>query len=667
MNAKAPIKRLNETLNAGQRFLDKAFDLRGLARWLALGVAVGLVAGASAILFHVALDGLRTFAFNALIGLAPGRPGGEEAVFDVPVAGHVRHVLIVLLPAAGAFLAALLVRFFAPEAKGHGTDAAINSFHRKGGHIRKRVPVVKFFATVLTMGSGGSGGAEGPIAQIGAGFGSFIADRLHLGPREKRLLMIAGVGAGVGAIFQVPLAGAIFAAEVLYSDPDIETDAIVPACVCSIVAYCVYGAWHGFGHMFPVSGMSFQNPLELLPYLLLALLVTAGALLFIQVFYGTESIFGRLRLPFIVKPLIGGLMTGATALALLLIVGDEHVIDVMSTGYGTLQDALSGQIVEIGVLILVAVAIGKIFTTSFSIASGGSAGVFGPSLVIGGTLGGAAGLIFQGWWPGLVQNPSSFAMVGMAGFFAAAANTPLSAVIMVSEMTGDYSLLVPAVWVCAITFLASRRWTIFRSQAKSRLHSPAHIGQYAFEMMGKAKVGEVYKENRRFVPVEADLPLTRVLGGTGSTRQRIFPVVDSGRLIGVFHYKRLMAALESAEEHPELMTARTLMRPVSVSTRFPGVRAGDPLSVAQRKMTGLDEEELIVVSDEMDEVLGILTASDVLLAYNRRLADLSADRHGEDLLPPLTPSTAVDEIESESIARAAQDAMPDDKRRNGQP
>jgi CIC family chloride channel protein len=430
-----PRTQINNTLTAGQRFLDKAFDLRGLARWLALGVVVGLVAGASAILFHVALDGLRTFSFNALIGLSPGRPGGEEAVFDVPVAGHVRYVLIVALPAAGAFLAGLLVRFFAPEAKGHGTDAAINSFHRKGGHIRKRVPVIKFFATVLTMGSGGSGGAEGPIAQIGAGFGSFIADRLKLGPREKRLLMISGVGAGVGAIFQVPLAGAIFAAEVLYSDPDIETDAIIPACVCSIVAYCVYGAWHGFGHMFPVSGMSFQNPLELLPYLLLALLVTAGALLYIWVFYGTEGAFNRLRLPFIVKPLIGGLMTGATALALLLIVGDEHVIDVMSTGYGILQDALSGQIVEIGVLILLAVAIGKIFTTSFSIASGGSAGVFGPSLVIGGTLGGAAGLVFQGWWPGLVQNPSSFAMVGMAGFFAAAANTPLSAVIMVSEMT----------------------------------------------------------------------------------------------------------------------------------------------------------------------------------------------------------------------------------------
>ncbi|HQP95928.1 MAG TPA: chloride channel protein, partial [Myxococcota bacterium] len=532
---------------------------------------------------------------------------------------------------------------------------AINSFHRKGGHIRKRVPVIKFFATVLTMGSGGSGGAEGPIAQIGAGFGSFIADRLKLGPREKRLLMISGVGAGVGAIFQVPLAGAIFAAEVLYSDPDIETDAIIPACVCSIVAYCVYGAWHGFGHMFPVSGMSFQNPLELLPYLLLALLVTGGALLYIWVFYGTEGAFNRLRLPFIVKPLIGGLMTGATALALLLIVGDEHVIDVMSTGYGILQDALSGQIVEIGVLILLAVAIGKIFTTSFSIASGGSAGVFGPSLVIGGTLGGAAGLVFQGWWPGLVQNPSSFAMVGMAGFFAAAANTPLSAVIMVSEMTGDYSLLVPAVWVCAITFLASRRWTIFRSQAESRLHSPAHIGQYAFEMMGKAKVGEVFKENRRFVPVEADLPLTRVLGGTGSTRQRIFPVMDHGRLVGVFHYKRLMAALESAQEHPEVMTARSLMRPVSVSARFPGVRAGDPLSVAQRKMTGLDVEELIVVSDEMDEVIGILTASDVLLAYNRRLADLSAERHAPNILPPLEGDHSGDELESESIVRAAMD------------
>jgi CIC family chloride channel protein len=569
-------------------------------------------------------------------------------------APKIRYVWILLLPAIGGLLSGLVVWKFAPEARGHGTDAAIASFHRQGGHIRKRVPLVKFIATALSMGSGGSGGAEGPIGQIGAGFGSFIATRLHLGPKEKRWLMIAGLAAGVGAIFRVPLAGAIFAAEVLYSKAEIETEVLIPACVCSIVAYCVYGLRMGFGHMFPVSGATFGSPLELLTYLALALLVSGGALLFIWAFYGTEGVFRRLKLPFFLKPAIGGLLTGATAVVLILLVPDRRVADVLSTGYGVLQDALSGQAGSMAAGLLMAVALGKIATTSLTIGSGGSAGVFGPSMVIGGTMGGAAGIVLHSWLPALAPNPSTYAVVGMAGFFAAAANTPLAAVILVTEMTGGYDLIVPAVWVCSISFLVCRRWTIFRSQVPSRINSPAHIGEYAFEMMGGVRVDEVFKASRRFVPVPPETPAADVLKISSGTRQRVFPVTTAdGRLLGTFRQAELLQAIQ--DNPGGARTAGDLMQPVSAVPFRPAfVKLSDPVSAAHRQMNMRDVDEVVVVSDDgCNRVIGILTAADVLLAYSRRLADLSRESGSDELLPPVMEQSDMDEQETENISGQA--------------
>lgn len=644
-----------DRLTIGQRFINRAFDLRGLGRWLLLGCLVGVVAGGGAILFHAALDALKSLSFNVIMGLSPGGAAGDISVFSTTTAGPMRPFLIVLLPGLGGLLAGLIVHRFAPEASGHGTDAAIASFHRRGGHIRKRVPPVKFLATILTMGSGGSGGAEGPIGQIGAGFGSFIATRLGLATRERRWLMVAGVAAGVGAIFKVPLAGAIFAAEVLYSRAELETEVVIPASVCSIVAYCIFGLHHGFGHMFPVTGMNFNNPAQLGPYLLLALLVTAGALLFIWSFYGIEGLFRQIRIPFVLKPAIGGLLTGGVALTLIELSPDDRVMDVLSTGYGILQDALSGDTSRMAAAILLVVAVGKILTTSLTIGSGGSAGVFGPSMVIGGTLGGSAGMVLHSWWPSLVPNPSTFAVVGMAGFFAAAANTPLSAVILVSEMTGGYDLIVPAVWVCSISFLVSRRWTIFKSQVPSRINSPAHIGEYAFEIMGSSTVGDVLKKNRRFTCIDRDATPAQVLQRTASTRQRVYPVTSrEGRLLGVFQQNELIQAMQDVGERPPRLVAADLMHPVADSPGWASVRLSDSLMTAHRRMTSRGSEELVVVSDDgSNSVIGILTASDVLLAYNRRLADLSAGSLSADVIPPPDEDTPEKAAEAERISNDA--------------
>lgn len=595
--------------------VDRAFDFRGVARWLAFAGVLGVVAGVGAILFQMALETVRTLLFQGLAGVGLGHPGGEPPELHVTLAEY-SPLWLLLLPTAGGLAVGLLVRYLAPEAKGHGTDAAINAYHQKGAVIRKRVPLVKMLASVITMGTGGSGGREGPIAQIGAGFGSFMATRLGLGVHYRRLLLASGLAAGVGAIFRAPLAGALFAAEVLYSDPEVETEVILPAAITSIVAYAVYAARYGYGAIFTgATGFTFSNPLELGPYLVLALVVAAGALLFIKVFYGIEAAFSRLRLPAPLKPALGGLLVGMLGVVLYAVHGDVRVLDVLSTGYGVLQDAVAGG-AGLGVGLLLLVSAGKILTTSLTIGSGGSAGVFGPSMVIGGTLGAAVGLTFHAWMPTVVTQPAAYAIVGMAGFFSAVANTPLSTVVMVSELTGSYGLLVPAVWVCALAYLVGRRWSIYRSQVPSRLYSPAHVGDYAMEAMRSSFVRDVYKTSRRLRAVPAGTLVADVLGLTADTRQRVYPVVDAhGALVGCFHHRDLLHLVQDAPEE-----ARCTRVEAIVGSRTLHVSPDETIGRARALMQRADIDELVVATTHDRSVLGILTSSDVLLAYSRSMA-----------------------------------------------
>ncbi len=333
--------------------------------------------------------------------------------------------MLLLIPAVGGILSGLLVFIFAPEAEGHGTDAAIASFHYRQGQIRPRVPFVKLIASAITIGTGGSGGREGPIALIGAGFGSFIGSQFRLRPSERRILMAAGVGAGVAAIFRAPLAGALFAAEILYRSIDFESEVIVPAALASTAAYCTFGLAFGWSPLFTlppevVQNLSFRNPSQLLAYVLLAFFLVVLAMLYTKSFYGISHAFRRLPLPRHVKPAIGAFATGLVGVGLYYLLGrNEQVLAVLSFGYGALQDALTVQSQSgadlFFALVLLVIALGKIATTSLTIGSGGSGGVFGPSMVIGGCGGGALGIVLHHYWPAMVPHPSSFIIVGMAG------------------------------------------------------------------------------------------------------------------------------------------------------------------------------------------------------------------------------------------------------------
>lgn len=457
-------------------------DLPAIGRLMLLSACVGVVAGLGAIAFHFCTQWVSHYALAAIAGYVVTEPVGEHVLFPPPLDLAFSPWWLLVVITAGGLLSGLLVFSVAPEAEGHGTDAVIDAFHNRGGAMRARIPLVKLIASALTIGTGGSAGREGPIAQIGAGFGSLLGGWLKLGPRERRILLAAGMGAGIGAIFRAPLAGAIFAGEILYRDADIESDVIIPAMIATLIAYVTFSLSLPTAYRFePLFGTDLQFQLrsywELIPLGVLACVLSVAAIAYIHLFYCAVRLLRKVPGPRHLHPAIGGLLTGIAALAAWYAFGrDVNALAVLSSGYGALQKAIANP-AELGLGLLLSIGLLKMLTTSLSIGSGGSGGVFGPSIVIGGCLSAAIGMGLHQLWPSFVRQPEIYGLVGMAGFFAACAHAPICTILMIAEITGDYQMLLPTMWVSSICFLLNRRWTLYIKQVPTRSDSPAHCGE----------------------------------------------------------------------------------------------------------------------------------------------------------------------------------------------
>ncbi|MGD0835181.1 MAG: chloride channel protein [Polyangia bacterium] len=572
---------------------------------LLLCAAVGVIAGLGAAGFHYLLSATKHIFLDGMAGYHPRGPAGEVALFPESARPLSRWVLL-LLPALGGLASGVFVYLTAPEAEGHGTDAAIEAYHFREGKIRTRVPFVKAVASAITMGTGGSAGREGPIAQIGAGLGSALAGWLGLSVRQRRTIMVAGMGAGIGAIFRAPLAGALFSAEVLYGNMDLETEVVAPAILSSIVAYSTFGSIFGWQALFQTPNFRFRSPVELGPYLVLALVVALGGRTYPQVFYGIRDRFKKLGVPPWAKPAIGGLVVGVIGLL---------VPQALSTGFGVVQGAFNG---EGTVTMFLVIALAKMLTTSFTVGSGGSGGVFGPAVVIGGALGGAVGLLFHGWKPLLVPDPGAFAMVGMAGFFSAAAHVPISTVIMVSEMTGNYHLLVPTMFVCMLGFLLIRHHTIYEKQLPARAAAPAHQRSVLRMLLERTTVADVLALRPAPAPEPvSEKTLLPVLFERFATSGNTLPVVaENGDLIGSISFDSVKQALGQRAALANLVVASDVARPaVTVTT-------DQSLYSALAKMSHYQCNELLVVSDDSrNKVVGVLAGSDINAIYDEELLD----------------------------------------------
>ena len=580
----------------------RAFPLPTMGRWIAFSALVGLVAGAGALVFYFATNAANEWILEGWAGFAPPREGGTGGERIDSLAVPFRWILF-LVPALGGLVSGWLVYTFAPEAEGHGTDAAIDAFHNKGGLIRARVPVIKTLASVATIGTGGSAGREGPIAQIGAGFGSFLATRLGLSATDRRILLLAGMAGGIGATFRAPLGGALFAVEVLYRNPEFEHEGLVPCIISSIVAYSLFGAVTGWEPLLVTPRFRFEHPPELLVYLLLAVLCALTGALYVRVFYGVQDLFRKLHMPAAFKPVLGGLALGVLAL---------FVPQVLGSGYGWVQAALYGRM---ALWVMLVVALAKIVATSLTISSGGSGGVFAPSLVIGAMLGGAFGATADALLPHLVQDPRAYVLVGMAGFFAGVSNTPVATLIMVSELTGNYGLLAPLMLVSVVAMLTARATTIYERQVPGRIDSPAHLGDLVVDVLEGVKVGDLADQGRPPTTVPEGLPLPRILQVIAAAETAYYPVVDrQGRMVGIFSVNDIRRIL-AEDLPPNLVIARDIAVP-RVVTATPD----EPLSQVLRKLASRGLEEIPVVDPrDPGKVLYMLSRRSVLARYTREL------------------------------------------------
>lgn len=378
--------------------------------------------------------------------------------------GGCRAVLLVL-PALGALAGYLLIKRFDSLEHARGTDSAILAYHRRHGYVPPAVIPVKSTASVLTVASGGSAGYEGPVTLLGAACGSLVASWFGLSARARRILMTAGLSAGIAALFQAPLAGAIFGFEILYSSSDIEYEPILPCFIASAISYTIFACFFGWGTLFEMpEGFRYDNGLRLLPYFVLAVVITFGARFYISFFRATERWFvGQKRLPGFAKVVLGGLLTGVIGFFL---------PEVLGTSYPVISECLGSP--GVSALWLVGFFFLKVVATSFTVGSGGSGGVFAPAIACGGALGAATGMALQAVVPDIGIHPAAFALVGMAGFLASCNRIPIAAIVMVSEISGNHQLLLPTMWVCCISFWLNNDWTLYRSQVHNREASPAH-------------------------------------------------------------------------------------------------------------------------------------------------------------------------------------------------
>ena len=441
-----------------------ASDARARQRRLIIdAILLGVVGAVATQVFLFALRWATRLFVNDFAGyLAPGLPSEGGALREV--IGYHGLWLIPVATTLGGLIVGLIIERYAPEAEGHGTDAVVRAFHRTDGVIRPRVPPIKLFASAITIGSGGSAGREGPTALIAAGVGSWYATITKRDGRDRRLLMLAGMAAGLSAMFRSPIGTALMAIEVLYADMEFEAGALLYALLASIVAYAINGFVDGWEPLFQVPAPIGRLPsaLDYGWYVALGVLAGITATLVPVVFYRIRDLFRVSRIPPALRPAAGGLAMGLLGMA---------VPQVIGGGYGWVQMAIDGRL-ALGTMLLLVGA--KWLATSLSVGSGGSGGVFAPSLYVGAMLGGA--------WAAFVHAPPApFIIVGMAAVFSGAAHVPIATLMMVTEMTGGYTLLVPAALAVVISYLVQRRLSeglryrsLYEAQVESRADSPAH-------------------------------------------------------------------------------------------------------------------------------------------------------------------------------------------------
>ncbi len=530
----------------------------------------------------------------------------------------------VFVPVAGALLVGPLIAWFAREAKGHGVPEVMQALVMRGGRIRPRVAVVKIVASALCIGTGGSAGREGPIVQVGSTLGSVLGQILHLSDDRIRNLVACGAAAGIAATFNAPIAGVAFAIEVLMSELQVRMfgNVVIAAVSASVVSQTFLGDRAAF----TVPSYTLDSPLTLLLYLLLGLASALVGVMFIRMLGWFEDVFDDWKFPLALKPAAGALCLGLLGVLYLQLPGVgfssateyqlgmpliENIPHVFGAGFTFIEEALQGRV---DFFLLALLVILKPLATSFTLGSGNSGGVFAPSLFIGAMLGGAMGTFFCAWQPDIAGTPGAYALVGMAAVFAATARAPLTAMLIVFEMSNDYSMILPLM-VAAVTasYLAQALYPESIYTIKLARRGIRFSQGRDMDIMQSVHVGEVMNgdpvtvnENESLADLYRKFQETNLLG---------FPVVDKkGILSGIV----TLQDMERILAHETITITLQTLRVQDVAVADPiTVYPDEPIWTAIQKMAPRDLARLPVVSrDDKGKLIGLISRSDILRAYD---------------------------------------------------
>jgi CIC family chloride channel protein len=577
--------------------LGKLIDILGKVRsneivfGLILSIAVGAIAGLGAVVFRWLISSFQWLFFG----------GGASYL------GFLGQYYIILIPAVGGLIVGLLVHFGAREAKGHGVPEVMEAEAIRGGRIRPRVAIVKSLASSVCIGSGGSVGREGPIVQIGSSFGSALGQWLGLPAGWLRLLVACGAAGGISATFNTPIGGVFFAMEIIlgrFISPRFGF-VVISSVVANFVAHAFLGSQPSFD-IIPYSMVSYW---ELLPYVLLGVLAALAAVAFIRLLYKCEDIFDAWHIPEYLKPAIGGLGIGLIGL---------YSYDLFGVGYGdvfwisqmSVNQALLG---EIALQSLIILAVLKLVATSLTLGSGGSGGIFAPSLFIGAMLGGALGTVAHFLFPSYVAPSGAYVLVGMAAVFAGAARAPITAIIMLFEMTRDYMIILPLMIAVVISIIISR--------------SLSHEGIYSLKLVRRGvDISQLYQASplrevtvdetmtRDFPTVPPTMLVSQLVTKLRETGHHGFPVVDkNGEFVGVVTLSDVEAAM------PESGSSKLKVGDItskSVVVAYPDEYVHDVFV----KLGTRDVGRIPVVDRKNPKrLLGVLRRHDVVAAYGRAI------------------------------------------------
>ncbi len=554
-----------------------------------IAIIIGVLAGFAAIGIRWLIQTISNFSFS----------GGEDLLSSIIATPWYWKIIV---PALGGMIVGPIIYFLAPEAKGHGVPEVMQAILLKGGSIRPRVAAVKAFASAVTIGTGGSVGREGPIIQIGSSLGSTVGQFFRVPTKRLKTLVGCGAAAGIAAAFNAPIAGALFAVEIILMDFAVAQ--FSPIVISSVMATVISHWFEGDFAAFIVPKYNYASPYEIGFYFILGAVAGVASFLFIKLLYFSEDFFdNKLKIPEYLKPVIGGLIMGIIA------IGFPHV---MGVGYGSINLALHGNVVwymALGLLFM------KIFATSITLGSGGSGGIFAPSLFMGAMLGVLFGEFVHSYFPAITAEPGAYALVAMGGLVAGTTRAPITAIIIVFELTNDYKIILPLMVTCIISMILSTKLSRESIYTLKLVLRNIGIKEGAeINIMESIFVKEVFKKD--FSPVYINDNFSLVVNRLIQGRGREFPVLDhEGCIKGIISVEMIKDYLFERDALTNVLIAADIMSP-----EFETTELDENCQAALDKMRKCDHESLTVVeSKESMKVIGMIWLKDIQDAYNREV------------------------------------------------